>query len=72
VEAPAEMAVGWRYSDPAGGEHFTANCSVAQITLNVRADGATERVLKLPSGAAYELGAREQPAGVPIQPFPDP
>jgi hypothetical protein len=72
VLAPPGLAVGWRYSDPGGGEHLTANCSVASLTLTVHGDDGRPRVLRLPAGAAYELGARERPLGVPIQPFPDP
>jgi len=72
VAAPEQMAVAWRYSDPGGGEHLTANCSVASLTLTVQVGAGLERVLHLPAGAAYELGAREQPQGIPIQPFPDP
>jgi hypothetical protein len=75
VEAPPEAAVAWRYSDPGGGEHVTANCSVAALTLTVQGlagspDGT--RMLRAPAGAAYELGAREAPSGIAIQPFPDP
>jgi hypothetical protein len=72
VGAPDGLAVGWRYSDPGGGEHTTVNCSVASMALTVLLDGAAERVLRLPAGAAYELGAREPPPGIPIQAFPDP
>jgi hypothetical protein len=72
VTAPPGMVAAWRYSDPAGGEHFTCNCSVASLALAVRFDDLPERSLHLPAGAAYEFGARERPAGVPVQPFPDP
>jgi hypothetical protein len=72
VAAPAGQVVGWRYADPAGGEHLTANCSVAALTLSVRTGDGPERVLRLAAGAAYELGAREPPAGITVQAFPDP
>jgi hypothetical protein len=72
VAAPPELPVAWRYSDPGGGEHVSTNCSVAALTLNVKLHDGPERVLRLPAGAAYELGTREPPPGIPIQSFPDP
>ncbi len=72
VAAPPDLPVAWRYSDPAGGEHVSTNCSVASLTLTVNVDDGPERVLRLPAGAAYELGTRERPPGIPIQSFPDP
>jgi hypothetical protein len=72
VAAPPELPVAWRYSDPGGGEHVSTNCSVAALTLNVKVHDGPERVLRLPAGAAYELGTREPPPGIPIQSFPDP
>lgn len=72
VEAPAERFVAWQYSDPAGGEHITTNCSAASMRLEVTlADGAV-RHLHLPAGAAYELGRRGRPTEIPVQSFPDP
>jgi len=72
VSAPDDATVGWRYSDPTGGEHFVCNCSVASMALTVRAHDQKRRVLHLPAGAAYEYGAREPPQAVAIQPFTDP
>jgi hypothetical protein len=72
VTAPIEEFVGWRYADPTGGEHRTTNCSVARMQLEVERPGRPSLSLELPAGAAYEFGRREQPAGVTIQPFPDP
>jgi hypothetical protein len=72
ASTPEDSTVGWRYSDPAGGEHYVSNCSIASLALTVRAHDQTPRLLRLPAGGAYEHGAREPPPGVPIQPFPDP
>lgn len=72
VAAPEASTVAWRYSDPAGGEHYVCNCSVASLALTVRAHDQRARLLQLPAGAAYERGAREPPADIAIQPFPDP
>jgi hypothetical protein len=72
VAAPPELPVAWHYSDPGGGEHVSTNCSVAALTLAVKVGDGPERVLRLPAGAAYELGTREPPSGIPIQSFPDP
>lgn len=72
VGAPADQFVAWRYSDPAGGEHVTTNCSVAAMTLDISRPGGDDLRLHVPAGAAYELGRRGEPAGIPIQPFTDP
>jgi hypothetical protein len=72
VSAPEDSTVAWRYSDPAGGEHYVSNCSVAALELTVGAREGKARVLRLAAGAAYEHGARERPSVAPIQPFPDP
>jgi len=72
VSAPGDSTVAWRYSDPAGGEHYVSNCSVASLALTVRAHDQKTRHLHLPAGAAYEHGTRESPPAIPIQPFPDP
>ena len=72
LSAPGESTVAWRYSDPAGGEHFVSNCSVASLALTVRTHEQKTRLLHLPAGAAYEHGARERPSAIAIQPFADP
>jgi hypothetical protein len=66
VRAPRERFVGWIYADPDGSQHNTVNCSIAELTLQVRG-----QTLHTPYGAAYELGMRETDHGMPIQPFPD-
>jgi len=71
VSAPVKDFVGWVYADPKGPEHNTINCSVADLELTVERPGHPARELKLPAGAAYELGMRETDHGIPIQPFPD-
>jgi hypothetical protein len=70
VDVPREAAAGWRYSDPAGGDHDVVNCSVSALELAVQLpDGGAPRRLRSPHGAAYELGMRERDHGVPIAPF---
>jgi hypothetical protein len=71
VSAPHERLVGWVYADPGGGEHNTANCSIAAMRLRVERDGEPPLELSTESNAVYELGMRERDHGVPIQPFPD-
>ena len=71
VQAQRKDIVGWRYADPDGGEHNTANCSISQLTLRVERDGADPVELRTAAGGAYELGMRERDHGIPIQPFPD-
>ncbi len=57
---------------PAGPEHNTVNCSIADLTLRVeRARAGRRRELTVEGAAAYELGMRERDHGIPIQPFPD-
>jgi hypothetical protein len=67
ARSPRERTVVWRYADPDGSEHHTANCSVA--ALEVVSDGTT---LRTGHGGAYELGMRETTHGLPVQPFSDP
>jgi hypothetical protein len=72
VDVPPRAAAGWRYSDPAGGDHDVVNCSVAALELIVQPPGGrARRTLRTPHGAAYELGMRERDHGVPIAPFSD-
>jgi hypothetical protein len=67
VEAPVASLVGWTYSDPKGGHHDVVHSSVAAMT--VRSGGET---LECAHGATYELGRREAPTLVQVQPFTDP
>ncbi|HKJ37007.1 MAG TPA: hypothetical protein VKA36_10605 [Solirubrobacterales bacterium] len=71
VEAPAERFVGWIYADPDGGEHNTVNCSIADMELRVERPDHKHLHLRVPGGAAYELGMRERDHGIPIQDYPD-
>jgi hypothetical protein len=71
LDAPPDRLVGWVYSDPGGGEHNTANCSIAAMRLRVERDGEPPIELRTASNAVYELGMRETDHGVPIQPYPD-
>jgi hypothetical protein len=73
AHAPLDRCVAWRYCDPGAGAHGVTNCSVAALELAVDLKHAKqERVLRAQAGAAYELGAREDPPGIALQPFPDP
>jgi hypothetical protein len=67
IVVAAPQVVSWIYSDPSGGEHRSTNCSIAR--LEVTADG---RTLRTEHGGAWELGTREPPPGVEVQPYPDP
>ncbi len=67
VRSPKEDVVVWRYADPDGSEHNTANGSIA--TLTVTADG---RRLHTEHGGVYELGMRETDHGLDVLPFTDP
>jgi hypothetical protein len=71
VSAPLKDFVGWVYADPAGPEHNTINCSVADLELTVERPGLPKRELSLAAGGAYELGMRETDHGIPVQPYPD-
>jgi hypothetical protein len=71
VESEKKNFVGWVYADPDGPEHNTVNCSAADMTLTVSADGKPDRELHVRAGAAYELGMRERDHGIPLQPFRD-
>ena len=71
VGAERERFVGWTYSDPDGGEHHVANCSIADMSLDVERRGGPPLSLQTAGGAAYELGMRETDHGIEVQPFPD-
>jgi hypothetical protein len=71
VRSPANAIAGWRYSDPDGGAHDVANCSIAMLALTARWPGQAARTLSTAHGAAYELGMREHDHGVAIAPFAD-
>jgi hypothetical protein len=72
VSAPRADVVGWIYSDPAGPQHHTAHCAVADMTLTVLRRDRPPLVLSVAGGATYELGMRERDHGIPLQPFSDP
>ena len=72
VSAPRADVVGWIYSDPAGPQHHTAHCAIADMTLAVERPDREPLTLTVRGGATYELGMREHDHGIPIQPFPDP
>ena len=67
VRSPREDVVVWRYADPDGSEHHTANGSVASLTVDVGG-----RRLHTPHGGVYELGMREHTHGLPVLGFSDP
>lgn len=72
VSAPRSDVVGWIYSDPAGPQHHTAHCAIADMTLTVMRPDHEPLTLAVGGGATYELGMREHDHGIPIQPFGDP
>jgi hypothetical protein len=72
VRSRREQTVLWRYADPDGHEHRVANCSIAQMEAVVHARGRAEMVLRTGHGGTYELGMRETPRGLTLQPYPDP
>jgi hypothetical protein len=71
VSASRKDLVGWLYADPDGSEHDTVNCSIADLVVEVRLDGAAPVVLRAPGSATFELGMREKDHGVPLQSFAD-
>jgi hypothetical protein len=71
VGSEAKNFVAWVYADPAGPEHNTANCSIADMELTVSRKGEPDLVLATHAGASYELGMRETDHGIPVQPFGD-
>jgi hypothetical protein len=72
VDASPARTVGWRYSDPGGGEHQVLNSSIADLRAVVRTGDGTERDFTALGTTAYELGVRDACGYVPIEPFPDP
>lgn len=66
---PEHGAVGWRYADPAGGEHDVLNCSVAAMEIDLSGAGAP-CALHTAHGGAYELGTLAGEAGLPTGAFP--
>lgn len=72
VGAPPGDVVGWVYRDPDGGEHHTAHCAIADMSVTVARRSLPPLELSVAGGATYELGMRERDHGIPIQPFSDP
>jgi hypothetical protein len=72
VHSNRPQTVVWRYADPDGGEHHVANCSIAELEAVVIPRDGMAVTLRTAYGGTYELGAREVPANLPVQPFPDP
>ena len=72
VHSPRAQTVVWRYADPDGSEHNTANCSIAALDLVLHRDGQVPLRLHTAHGGTYELGMRETDHGLPVQPFTDP
>jgi hypothetical protein len=66
------QTVVWRYADPDGGEHLVANCSIAELEAVVIPRDGPAATLRTAHGGTYELGAREAPLNLPVQPFGDP
>jgi hypothetical protein len=72
VHGNRPQTVVWRYADPDGHEHHVANCSIAEMEAVVIPRDRTAAVLRTAHGGTYELGAREVPEGLTVEPFPDP
>jgi hypothetical protein len=68
VAAPAERFVGWTYADPGGGEHHSLNSSIADLTVEIAAEGRRDRIGGV---ATYEHGTAPRDHGIPIEPYPD-
>jgi hypothetical protein len=67
ARAPLEQTIAWVYADPPGGEHHSANCSIAALAVELG-----DRRLATAHGGVYELGMRERDHGLTVAPFPDP
>ncbi|KJK09246.1 hypothetical protein UB45_21595 [Terrabacter sp. 28] len=52
-------------------DHAVTNCSIADLVMTVTQPGGRRHVLTSAGQAAYEIGTRERPADVPLQPWPD-
>jgi hypothetical protein len=72
VSAPLAQTVAFVYADPAGGEHHSLNCSIAEVRLRISRRSRPGVELATAFGGAYELGVRETDHGVELQPFDDP
>ena len=72
AHSPRPHTVVWRYADPDGSEHNTANCSIAALDLVLQRDGQVPLRLQTDHGGTYELGMRETDHGLHVQPFGDP
>jgi hypothetical protein len=72
VHGNRPQTVVWRYADPDGSEHHVANCSIAELEAVVIPRDGLAATLRTAYGGTYELGAREVPANLAVQPFPDP
>jgi hypothetical protein len=72
VHSPRAATVVYRYADPDGSEHHTANCSVATIDGVLTPREGPPLRLHTAHGGAYELGMRETTHALPVQPFSDP
>jgi len=70
ARAPEGQTVAWRYADPAGGEHHSLNCSIAEVRVRLERPGGLD--LCTSHGGVYELGIKPGDHGVEPQPFPDP
>lgn len=52
-------------------DHAVLNCSIADLEVTVTLPNGGRRVLTAAGQAAYEIGMRERPTEVPLQPYPD-
>jgi hypothetical protein len=69
--ARREDFVGWIYSQPAGGERQTVNCSIADMQLTIVRPHEPPATLAVRGGAAYELQMEGGYPEIPVQPFAD-
>ncbi|NUO35829.1 MAG: hypothetical protein HOQ27_12320 [Dermatophilaceae bacterium] len=52
-------------------DHTVTNCSIADLEMTVTQPRGRRHVVTSTGQAAYEIGTRERPAEVPLQPWPD-